>query len=423
MAKTIVKHAVKPLPVDGEQEKLIRLQRMKRLPLLLLALMVILFLFTLHRPEDWAGWLNAFAEAGMVGALADWFAIVALFRHPLGIPIPHTAIIPHRKNDIGESMASFVAEHFLHPGVVRAKLQSVNLAKNTAIWLNTARGHDRVVALGISLFRWMLGALNEERVRHFISRLGSRHLSGINIAGLLGRTLDWLVQDGRHQQVLTQALRYALILLHDHRELIRGNVQKESPWWLPGFVDDRIVVQMLDRIETLLLEMSLDPDHPMRGDFNDWMRRWAEDLQNSPQYQRRGEQLKQELLENEELQGYLYRLWNDLASSLERDLDDPESTVRQQLSKLLTGLADEMEQDDEMQSWVNGWLVDSAVSIVDQNRHAISSLISDTVKSWNAADTSYRVELAIGHDLQFIRINGTLVGGLVGLVIHAVKMI
>ncbi|MEE8495192.1 MAG: DUF445 domain-containing protein [Xanthomonadales bacterium] len=423
MLKSAIEASLKPLPVDGEQENLTRLRRMKRLPLLLLALMVILFLFTLHRPESWAGWLNAFAEAGMVGALADWFAVVALFRHPLGIPIPHTAIIPQRKNDIGQSMAAFVAEHFLHPEVVRVKLQSVNLAKNTAIWLNTPRGHDRVLELVISLLSWILGALHEKRVRHFISRLSSRQLSGFNMARLLGRTLDWLVEDGHHQQVLTQSLRYAIVLLHDHRDVIRGNVQHESPWWLPGFVDDRIVVQMLDRIETLLLEMSLDPDHPIRGDFNDWMLRWAHDLKNSSQYQRWGEQLKRELLDNKDLQGYLFRLWTDLASSLEKDLEDPGSMIRQQLSQLLTGLAEEMEQDQDIQSWVNGWLVESAVSVVDENRRAIASLISDTVKSWNAADTSYRVELAIGHDLQFIRINGTLVGGLVGLVIHAVKML
>jgi uncharacterized membrane-anchored protein YjiN (DUF445 family) len=396
---------------------------MKRLPLLLLALMVILFLFTLQRPESWAGWLNAFAEAGMVGALADWFAVVALFRHPLGLPIPHTAIIPRRKNDIGESMASFVAEHFLHPEVVRAKLKSVNLAKLTAIWLNTPRGHERVLDLGISLLRWVLGAMHEERVRHFISRLSSRQLSGINVAGILGRTLDWLVEDGRHQEVLTQSLRYAIVLLHDHRDVIRGNVQRESPWWLPGFVDDRIVVQMLDRIETLLFEMSLDPDHPMRSDFNDWMMRWARDLKTSSQHHGWGEQLKRDLLDNEGLQEYLFRLWSDLAASLENDLESTDSITRKQLCQLLSGVAEEMELDEDMQSWVNGWLMESAVYVVEENRLAIASLISDTVRNWNAIDTSYRVELAIGHDLQFIRINGTLVGGLVGLVIHAVKML
>ncbi|NCF61431.1 MAG: DUF445 family protein [Gammaproteobacteria bacterium] len=393
---------------------------MKRLPLLLLALMAVLFAVTLERPEAWAGWLHAFAEAGMVGAFADWFAVVALFRHPMGIPIPHTAIIPKRKDEIGENLASFVAEHFLHPDVVRVKLESANLAKNTAQWLKSPRGQERVQDLSIRLVNWMLGALHEDRVRQFIGRLGSRQLAQLNLAPLLGRTVDWLVQDGRHQEILTQSLRFALVMLHDNREVIRGSVQQESPWWMPGFVDDKIVVQMLDRIETLLLEMSLDPDHVMRGKFNRWMLRWADDLQHSPEYQRWGEQLKESMLENSGLQDYLYRLWTDLVSGLEDDLNNPDSQFRAQLNNLVAGLADEMDRDEEMQSWVNAWLVEAAVSVVDENRHAIASLISDTVKSWDAAETSGRIEAAIGRDLQFIRINGTLVGGLVGLVIHAV---
>ena len=394
---------------------------MKRLPLLLLALMAVLFAVTLERPEAWAGWLHAFAEAGMVGAFADWFAVVALFRHPLGIPIPHTAIIPKRKNEIGENLADFVAEHFLHPDVVRVKLESANLAKNTAQWLKSPRGQERVQDLGIRLVHWVLGALHEDRVRQFIGRLGSRQLAQVNLAPLLGRTLDWLVQDGRHQEVLTQSLRFALVMLHDNREVIRGNVQQESPWWMPGFVDDKIVVQMLDRIETLLLEMSLDPDHAMRGNFNRWMLRWADDLQHSPEYQRWGEQIRDSMLENSSLQDYLYRLWTDLVAGLEADLENPESQFRRQLNDLVAGLADEMDRDEDMQTWVNAWLVEAAVSVVDENRHAIASLISDTVKSWDAAETSGRIEAAIGRDLQFIRINGTLVGGLVGLVIHAIK--
>jgi len=396
---------------------------MKRLPLLLLALMAVLFFVTLNRPETWVGWLHAFAEAGMVGAFADWFAVVALFRHPMGIPIPHTAIIPRRKDVIGENLAHFVAEHFLHPDVVRTKLESANLARKTASWLKSPAGHERVLDLGIRLVEWIFGALHEQRVRQFIGRLGSRQLAQVNLAPLLGRTLDWLVQDGRHQEVLTQSLRFALVMLHDNRDTIRGNVQQGSPWWMPGFVDDRIVVQMLDRIETLLLEMSLDPDHSMRGDFNRLMAHWADELQHSTEFRRWGEQLRETMLENDDLQDYLYRLWTDLVAGLESDLENPDSQIRSQLSSLLSGLAEEMEGDPEMQAWVNAWLVDSAVSLVDENRQAIASLISDTVRSWDAAETSDRIEQAIGRDLQFIRINGTLVGGLVGLVIHAIKVV
>lgn len=395
---------------------------MKRLPLLLLALMAALFFATLDRPESWAGWLHAFAEAGMVGAIADWFAVVALFRHPLGIPIPHTAIIPRRKNQIGENLAQFVAEHFLSPKVVRVKLESVNLAGKTAEWLKSPAGHARALDFGTRLTRWLLGALHEERVRQFMVRLSSRQLEQLNFAPLLGRVMDWLVLDGRHQEVLTQSLRLALVLLHDNRDLIRGNVQRGSPWWMPGFVDDRIVVQMLDRIETLLLEMSLDPDHELREDFNNWMTKWASDLQHSEEFREWGDRMRDGLLENSDLQEYLGSLWEDFVEGLRADLDDPKSEIRNQLSGLLTGLADELEKDRQMQAWVNAWLLDASTSLVDANRHSMASLISDTVRSWDAGETSDRIEQAIGRDLQFIRINGTLVGGLVGLAIHAVKL-
>ena len=395
---------------------------MKHLPLILLGLMAVLFLVTLDRPEAWAGWLHAFSEAGMVGALADWFAVVALFRHPMGIPIPHTAIIPKRKNQIGQNLARFISEHFLNPDVVRGRLASVNLAGNAADWLKSPRGEQRVTELAVRLSGNLLDALGEEEVRRFVSRVGGRQLQQMDLAPFLGRTLELLIGDGRHQEMLTQAFRFSVVLLHDNRELIRGNVQRESPWWLPGFVDDRIVVEMLDRVETLLLEMSLSPDHPMRDDFNRWMAQWADDLQHSPEFRRWGEQLKQGVVENEGLQEYLYLLWQDLAASLHRDLDDPESPLRLELQRLFRGFAEELGRDGDMQLWVNGWLQEAAVNLVEEHRDAIASLVSETVQSWDAVETSRRVEAAIGRDLQFIRVNGTLVGGLVGIAIHAFKL-
>jgi uncharacterized membrane-anchored protein YjiN (DUF445 family) len=396
---------------------------MKHLPLLLLAFMAALFFLTVGRPEAWAGWLQAFSEAGMVGALADWFAVVALFRHPLGLPIPHTAIIPRRKNEIGDNLARFVAEHFLEPSVVRGKLESVNLARKTAEWLKSPSGQERVRLLGVRVAQWLLGALHEARVRKFIGRLGSRQLADLDLAPLLGKTIEWLIQDGRHQEMLTQSLRFALVTVHDNRANIREAVQEESPWWLPGFVDDRIVVQMLDRIETLLLEMSLDDDHPLRGDFDRWLQRWTDALQNTEEYRRWGQKLKNEMLANEGLQDYLFGLWADLVAGLEADLQNPESRFREELGRSAANLARELETDREMQDWANSWMVELAVATVDENRLSIASLISDTVRSWDAGETSRRIEGAIGRDLQFIRVNGTLVGGLVGLALHAVKML
>lgn len=405
-----------------EYDKALRLRRMKRIPLLLLLLMAMLFAYTLHHPATWAAWLHAFSEAGMVGALADWFAVVALFRHPLGIPIPHTAIISSRKNDIGESMSRFVADHFLEPDVVRKKLQNTNLAVFVVTWLKSKKGRRSVEDLSAAVLRWALGALHEERVRKFLSRLSSKQLANVSLAPLLGSTLDWLVRGQRHQQILTQVLRYSIVLVHDNRDAIRAKVQQESPWWLPGFVDDRILKKMLERIEHQLFEMALDQDHPLRDQFNQWVQGLAHDLKHSPDHRRTGDEFKQQLLANDELQDYLYGLWRELARNIETDIDKPESAIRQNVGQWLAGVAEELDGDPDMQAWVNAWLADTITLVVARNSTQIASLISDTVRSWDGADMSRRVELAIGRDLQFIRINGTLVGGLVGLVIYAIKL-
>jgi uncharacterized membrane-anchored protein YjiN (DUF445 family) len=397
-----------------------RLRRMKRLPVLLLLLMAALYLFTRAHGDGWSGWLNAFAEAAMVGALADWFAVVALFRHPLGIPVPHTAIIPRRKDDIGDNMARFVADHFLEPAVVQARLESADPARHIAVWLQGPTGQERVVAAAVRFLSWAAGAWHEQSVRGFLRRLSRHQLERIDLAPLLGQTLDWLVQDGRHQELLTQALRSAVIVLHDHRETIRGNVQRESPWWLPGFVDDRIVQRMLDRIETLLLQMSLDDDHPVRRDFDQALARWIEELRHSPAMHRSAERLRRAALDNERVQDYLYGLWADLVAGIETDLQQSDSALRAQLGDLVRDFSEEFARDGDLREVVNGWLVDSAVLIVESNRRAIASVISDTVRRWDGPQTARRVEFAIGADLQYIRINGTLVGGLAGMLIHAV---
>ena len=413
---------MKPADPQNQQLQALQLRRMKRIPLWLLLLMVVLFAATWDRPDAWTPWLHAFAEAGMVGALADWFAVVALFRHPLGIPIPHTAIIPTRKNELGMSMARFVADHFLDPEVVRRKLQNANLAGYMVNWLQSDKGRASVLELGTAVMRWILGALSEKRVKTFLSRIGRRQLADVSLAPLLGSTIEWLIRDGRHQQILTQVLRYTIVVLNDNREAIRDRVQQESPWWLPGFVDDRILKQMLERIEAQLFEMTLDPDHPMREQFSSWLEQLANNLKTSKEHRRLGEAFKQQILENDSLQDYLYSLWRELAQRLEKDLDQPDSKFRSSISDWLDGVADELERDAGIQAWINEWLTDAVVLIVQRNRAQISSLISDTVQSWDGQDTSRRVELAIGRDLQFIRINGTLVGGLVGLLIHALTL-
>ena len=408
--------------LPGQQERELRLKRMKRIPLILLGLMIALFVATLHHPAAWAGWVHAFAEAGMVGALADWFAVVALFRHPLGIPIPHTAIIPTRKDELGDAMARFIDDHFLDPDVVRRKLENVDLAELSLNWLRSEKGQQGVLDGVTGLLRWGLEALDEQRVRRFLSRLGRKQLAKVSLAPFAGHTIEWLVRDGRHQDILTQVLRYAIVLINEHRETIRERVQQESPWWIPGFIDDRILKQMLERVETQLFEMTLDENHAMRLQFHQWLEGLAHRLKTDPEHREFGEAFKRQVLENESLQDYLYNLWRELADRLEQDLGRSDSMIRASVSGWLETATVELQADEAMQAWINQWLGDAIVAVVENNSRQISSLISDTVRTWDGRETSYRVELAIGRDLQFIRINGTLVGGLVGLVIHAITL-
>lgn len=402
----------------GEVLQRRRLRRMKMVPLALLLLMAVIFALTLNRPGVWA-YVHAFSEAAMVGALADWFAVTALFRHPLGIPIPHTAIIRRRKDEIGDSMARFVADHFLIPEAIRSKLAQANLARLLSQWLGRRETRESLGGNLAQFIAWLADAAGQEEVQAFLLRLARRQIEGLPVTRIAGRTLQVLTDSGRHRGLVTEVLRFLMVLLHDNRERIRQQVRSESPWWLPGFVDDAILKQMLDRIETLLLEMSLDDDHELRHALDRWLAEVADALESDPVLAERVNDALQGFLAHPQLGDYWLQIWRDFSRGLAQQAEQPDSDLRRALDTFLLSLATELSSDEAMRGRINAWMERAAVALVAEHRHAIASLISDTVASWDSEDTSNRVELAIGRDLQFIRINGTLVGGLVGLIIHA----
>ncbi len=404
----------------NELEQHLRLQQMKRLPLLLLALMAALYVYSLGK-ADWWLWLHAFAEAAMVGALADWFAVTALFRHPLGLPIPHTAIIAKRKDEIGTSMASFVAENFLQAEVLSDRLKNRDLAALIINWLQQPTNRQQLVSNTLALSSWAMSMIGEERVRAFVHRLLQRQSAQLDLAKAAGSTLEFLTRNDRHQEILTQTLRFAIVALNDNKERIRLKVQNESPWWMPGFVDDKIVRELLGRIESLLFEMALDQEHELRQRFDLQLDKLIVELRESEEYRQLGEKIKQDFLENTSLQDYLLQLWVELAEKLKAAETNPNAKIRESLDQLIHAVVLELQSDSAMRELVNQWLNAAIVRVVSENREAVSGLISDTVKAWDPATTAQRVELAIGRDLQFIRINGTLVGGLVGICLHALN--
>jgi uncharacterized membrane-anchored protein YjiN (DUF445 family) len=398
------------------------MQRMKRLALGLLVLASIVFLVARWQEPNhaWLGYVRAFAEAAMIGALADWFAVTALFRHPLGIPIPHTAIIPHRKDQIGESLGEFVQENFLSREVITDKLRQAHVARRLADWLAEPAHAAQVADQAATAAGGLLEVLRDDDVSPVIEHAVLSRLRSVDVAPMAGRVLDLMTANGRHQELLDAAVHGIVNLLDARREELRGRFAKQSPWWVPEPIDDRLFDKIFNGLKAFLGEVSADPRHELRLHVDERMVTLVEELRNSSEMKAKGEELRDELLDHPAVQSWARSLWADLKEGLLRQSRDPESELRQRIQVLAGRLATTLRDDPVLQGKVDRWIESVVGYVVEQYRHEVADLISSTVRKWDAQETSVRIEQQIGRDLQFIRINGTVVGGLAGLVIHAV---
>lgn len=403
-----------------------RLRRMRMIPLALLLLMALIFVFTIsynHASwQSWQAWLHAFAEAAMVGAMADWFAVTALFRHPLGLPIPHTAIVPKRKDEIGRSLAQFVADHFLVEAALRPKLLAWQPSQRLLRWLQHDASRRQLADYTLRLLAWILQAVDEDVPRRFVLRLLDEQLNEEQIGRFVGQALDILMKDHRHQDMLTMALQVGAEQLRRHRFDIRLHVRSGSPWWMPGFVDDRIVAQMLDRVEALLLAMAENPEHELRVHYHQRLHEWVDAL-------KLGEQggwiqmLRRDFVTHPVVQTYIGSLWKEIIRIVQDASRNQDSHWQQQVRDFLRAFQQQLQKDRAMQGILDQWINNALVVVISANRLDIVSLISDTIASWDARSTAELIELQIGADLQYIRINGTIVGGLIGLILFCVSQI
>ncbi|MDX1571186.1 MAG: DUF445 domain-containing protein [Xanthomonadales bacterium] len=394
-----------------------RLRQMKRVPLALLGLMVVVFAATQMVTFGGSGYVAAFAEAAIVGALADWFAVTALFRHPLGLPIPHTAIIPRRKDDLAASLSEFVQVHFLQERVLRRHLRDADLAKAVAGW--AIRHRDDLADIFTGLARWLVESLGDPKYRQFLQQRLLARFDAEDLAPLAGRLLQLMIENRHHQELFTESLRLAAAFLSENKERIRAQINRGSPWWMPGFIDDRIFDQMVERIQTQLLGMIIDPDHELRRDFDDAMARWARDLLESPETVQALSARGQKIMGDPVLQSYFRELFNAIGETLQANLEARDSSIRAAYRRALGHLAVGALRDGEVRSRLNDWLESGLVYVVTTQGQAMTGIISATVQRWDGAETATRIELQVGKDLQYIRINGTIVGGLIGLVLHA----
>jgi len=408
-------------PDDADRQA--RLDAMKRRATLLLGVAGAVFLVAswFERRYPWLGFVRATAEASLVGGLADWFAVTALFRHPLGIPIPHTAIVATRKERIGRVLGNFVTNHFLSREVIAANLGKVHPAERAARWLREPENARRIAQQVSTGLERTLKTVPDAQVQGLVRQVVSDRVRATRVAPALGKTLAVVLSGDRHQNLLKEAVRLAAEAVRDNADMIRAQVRAESPWWVPGVIDDKIYKRILGAIENLLRRIGDDPMHPLRSAFDASLREFIDRLQHSPEVIAKVEALKEEWLADPAVTDLSASLWDatrgalvGLGTPAAGDAPGPLEDGIAAFGAALLGNPALLAELDET-------IVDLTATVVDNYRQEIGDLIASTVAGWDPEATSQRFELAVGRDLQWVRINGTLVGGLVGLVIYTLS--
>lgn len=390
--------------------------------------MAVLFLVAreLSKLHPGWGWLLAFSEAAMVGGLADWFAVTALFRRPLGLPIPHTAIIPENKDRIADTMASFLRAYFLTPEVVARRLRSLNLAGAAGSFLvDPAVGGEARLRYGsASLIGDILESLDPEKLGGLVKAGMRQQLDKLDLAPLLGQLIDAAIADKRHLPVLQGIIRWGGETIEANEDLIREMIHHKANTILRlTGLDERVANAILDGTYKMLAEVLIFPDHPLRLRLEEGLEELADRLKNDAEMQAQVMRLKAEILANPAMALWFDAMWERLRAGMLRGVRDPDRALSGQLGESLAQLGQALQTDSRIQLQVNRFARRTLAGIATRYGDQIVRLVSETVKRWDAHTVTDRVEAAVGRDLQFIRINGTVVGGLVGLLLHAIDQV
>jgi len=413
---------LQPLDDPVKEAQLARMKR-RATGLLVLATAIFIAAHLLLPRYPWLAWVQAAAEAAMVGGVADWFAVTALFKHPLGIPIPHTAIIAARKDQIGRALGNFVQKHFLSREVVAQKLDSLQVAEQLARWLTVPENSRTVARYAAAGLATGVRSLRDDDVQQLLDEMLLERVRSTRVAPLIGRLLSVITEDDRHQELLNEAIRLLSRAVAENQDTIRASIERESPWWVPDMVDEKIHQKIVTGLDRTLAEIRDDPHHPLRIRFDEALHRFIDRLHHSPEVQARAEVIKLEILDADAVRRFSAAVWQQAKDALIRYAENPDVFSPTAIERGLVTLGEAAVADPRMLERADAAIADVAVSVVDRYQGEVGQLIAQTVAGWDPAVTSQRIELAIGKDLQFIRINGTLVGGLVGLLIYLVTKV
>ena len=406
----------------SEAQRRAELRRMRVFATTLLALMAAIYVAMRRAPPSWvwAPYLSAFAEAGMVGACADWFAVVALFRHPLGLPIPHTAVVPENKRRIGAAMGRFITNNFLSPRVAIARLASVDFAGLAARWLEDERNARAVAAGAGRIIPYALDLVPQAAIGEWAALVARRGIEAVPAAPLASRGLSILWAQGAGQTLLDQGLDFLETALAEHKATIVRHVAQKTWRWIPKWVDDMIAAKVVNGLSETLREMR-DPDHPWRDEANARIERLIDDLAHDPEMRAQGEALKEDILANPVFAEQARALWEELETALKEDLPRHADAIVGWLATSAAALGRWLDEDAARRARINRRIRLIALRTILPRRAEIGGYIAAVVDNWDTATLVNRLELQVGRDLQYIRINGTLVGGLVGLLIFTLS--
>ncbi|MBM7459732.1 DUF445 domain-containing protein [Rhodococcus coprophilus] len=369
----------------------------------------------------WVGYVRAASEAGMVGALADWFAVTALFRHPLRIPVPHTAIIKRKKDQLGASLSSFVGTNFLAPEVVSAKVESAQIPLRVGTWMAEPAHAERVAKETSTILRGIVGILREDDIQQIIDNTIVKRIAEPEWGPPLGRVLSELIDENRHLPLVDMLSERAHQWALGSQETIDRVISRDSPSWSPKFVD----LLLGERIHRELVEFTWkvrsNPDHEVRLAVNKFLADYARDLQSDPVTIAKAEKVKAEIMGRDEVTQLAGATWRTAKRMILDSVDDPHSTLRTKVAENVMAFGIRLREDRELRAKVDGWLLDAVRFVAANYADEITSVIRETVERWDAEEASRKIELAVGRDLQFIRINGTVVGSLAGLAIYTIS--
>ncbi|WP_228811492.1 DUF445 domain-containing protein [Nocardia otitidiscaviarum] len=409
-----------------EEGKARDLRRMKLVATAFLAVATIIYLFCRWTESrgaggDWVGYVRAASEAGMVGALADWFAVTALFRHPLGLPIPHTAIIRKKKDQLGESLGDFVRTNFLSPDVVAEKVNSAQISLRLGRWMANPEHAERVAEESATILRAVIGVLRDEDVEQVIDHTIVKRIAEPLWGPPIGKVLDELLADNRQQPLLDLLAERAHQWALGSQETIDRIVERDAPGWAPKFVNTLLAERIYRELVEFTWKVRSQPDHEVRQAANRFLSEFAHDLQFDDAMIKKAERVKSELMGREEITGMAHATWRAAKRMILESAEDPNSTLRRKVADNVQQLGQRLVDEPGMSERVDGWVERGTRYLVSNYGQEVATLVSDTVARWDAEEASRKIELQAGRDLQFIRINGTVVGSLAGLAIYSIS--